>query len=91
MKGVYHKSDGPASKCPQCFVGLCKRHPLQDHGARTAELNKSIGNKTEILKKMYDQMVGKEIDKLAVFEEDASEKIKYKEVRRAHDCLVGRS
>ena len=80
MKAEYHKGDGSAPKCPQCFVGLCKKHPMQDHGARTAGLQAAIGDKTALLKKMYDQMVGKELDKFAAFEEDASDKAKYKEV-----------
>jgi hypothetical protein len=24
---------GAGGKCPSCFVGLCKKHPRQDHGA----------------------------------------------------------
>ena len=46
-----------AYQCPQCFVGLCKKHPLQDSGKRTASLmeqQKSINSKN--LKLIQDRL-----------------------------------
>lgn len=68
MKASYHTkgSSGTGTStggitCPQCFVGLCKKHPLQDSGrGKTGKVKKALGGmqKAELLKKLYDQKVG---------------------------------
>ena len=50
-----------AYQCPQCFVGLCKKHPLQDSGKRTASLmeqQKSINSKNLKLIREHEAAFG---------------------------------
>ena len=45
------------TQCPECFVGHCKKHPLQDSGRRKATLldqQKSINSKN--LKLIQDRL-----------------------------------
>jgi hypothetical protein len=48
------------SQCGQCFVGHCKRHPLQDHGARERAIRAKVPNQAENLKKAYDALMKKQ-------------------------------
>ena len=52
----------PSKKqCAQCFIRLCKVHPLQDHGQASARLTSAAKDST--LDKMYDALVAPQIDK----------------------------
>ncbi|CAM9384896.1 unnamed protein product, partial [Choristocarpus tenellus] len=51
------------SHCPHCWVGQCQRHRLQDHGKREKALKAKMGDPKETLKRMYDSMVTKQLDK----------------------------
>lgn len=46
--------------CPQCFVGLCKRHPLQDSGQRRSNL--LAQEKT--LNKLHSSLVKEQLSRL---------------------------
>jgi hypothetical protein len=47
---------GGLRKCPFCWNGLCKKHPLQDHGVSLQFIDKQ--SKTDILKKVYEDRIG---------------------------------
>lgn len=63
----------PSSKtCAQCFLRLCKKHPLQDHGEATARITSA--GKDSTLDKMYEQLIAPQISKFKAAEdtEDAA-------------------
>jgi hypothetical protein len=49
------------SSCPHCYVGLCKRHKLQDHGRREQNL---MASKSELQKKLFESLVKPQLVKL---------------------------
>lgn len=50
-----------SSSCPACYVGLCKKHPLQDGGAALAA--KGARDKGGLVAHFYDSIVGKQLAK----------------------------
>jgi hypothetical protein len=50
-----------AVKCPMCFTGICKKHPNQDSGAAILALGPT--DRAATLKKMFDEMIGKTLEK----------------------------
>ncbi len=51
--------------CTSCLQGICRRHPLQDHGKRMADIKSKIGsNYKENLSKTSTQLIQEEIDRL---------------------------
>ena len=56
-----HSMSGPTQQCPHCYVGLCKRHPLQDSGAKLK--GQVPANKGEIINKLYKELVEKKLIK----------------------------
>jgi hypothetical protein len=57
------------SRCPTCLQGLCKRHPLQDHGARAAKIKSQLPDSAAFLKQSYASIIQSQIDKLKKEEE----------------------
>lgn len=50
--------------CGECFVGLCKRHPLQDHGRGMTAKGPKTMSKREVISHMYESTVAKQLEKL---------------------------
>lgn len=74
-------SSGGGQKCPSCFVGLCKRHPRQDHGVSRVTGPPSKG---AVIKSLYQELVGKKLEKLK-----AEEKLSaYEEGDREGEALA---
>lgn len=40
--------------CPHCYVGLCKKHKMQDHGRREKLL---LASKQDLQKKLFETLV----------------------------------
>lgn len=58
------QSDLPLEKkCPQCWNGMCKKHPLQDHGASLKFIDS--GKKKEILASMFQDRIGSALKKIS--------------------------
>ena len=44
--------------CPQCYVGLCKKHPRQDHGETANAIKAKLVNKDKVLDSLFNDLVG---------------------------------
>ncbi|EWM23850.1 hypothetical protein Naga_100865g2 [Nannochloropsis gaditana] len=49
------------SSCPQCYVGQCRKHKLQDHGARERAL---LSSRSELQRRLYESLVQPHVDTL---------------------------
>ena len=49
--------------CGACHVGMCKKHPLQDHGRRAAELKAKAGG-ADALQRIYERLVAPTVKNL---------------------------
>lgn len=67
------------SSCPHCYVGLCKKHKMQDHGRREQAL---LASKQEISKKLYETLVQPQLAKINAEKaaNSAKEQEKYRQV-----------
>ena len=45
--------------CPQCFLGLCTKHPAQDHGQRAAALKRASSNARDLVLERFKPKVEK--------------------------------
>ena len=64
------------SKCEQCLHGLCRRHPLQDHGARAAELRSKVDeNAKERLRQAYNDIIKSQLEKFEQVEGTSSKEM----------------
>lgn len=52
------------SKCPACLEQLCRRHPLQDHGARAAKLVAKAAELGTVGSKSANDLIQLQIEKL---------------------------
>lgn len=50
-----------AKTCPSCFVGLCKFHPGQDHGASLKQ--KGATNTRQVINSLYAELIEKKLVK----------------------------
>ena len=69
-------------RCTNCLQGLCRKHPMQDHGERAAKLkSESQGIIKDSLKKTYNELIKSQIEKLdpAALRADNKDNIEYKE------------
>lgn len=70
--------------CPHCYVGLCKKHKLQDHGEREKKL---LASRQVLQKKMIEESVKPHAARILAQGKGTSEKEldKYREVRAQND------
>ena len=89
MQREYYQTDGSAGgKCPQCFTGTCKKHPLQDHGERSRQLQARAqkGHAQATLKRMYEKHVLGEISRMEQMAEAQQQHAAYQtEMDRARE------
>ena len=77
---------GGARKCPFCWNGLCKKHPLQDHGASMQFIDKQ--SKSDILTKLFEDRIGGALKKkLAEKEREDVMDAKEQDVVRVRPCV----
>lgn len=53
------------SKCTACLQGMCRKHPLQDHGEREKKI-KSLAkaSASSFLKRSYEELIKGQLDKM---------------------------
>ena len=65
--------------CPACFVGQCKRHPLQDSGAGLKA--KGPADKASAISRLYDELI---VKKLAKSRMEAAAEREAEDIAAAH-------
>lgn len=52
------------SRCPACLQGLCRKHPLQDHGERASKLQEQAASSRNLSQSSSLSLIQSQIEKL---------------------------